>query len=75
MCNLNNLFQRVWLLLKQCETLIKTYGFKCYDDLPIVSFSDYQLSSLYSKLEKNRLFIELRKQDKIYIVCEILKSS
>lgn len=58
----------MWLLLKRCETLIKTYGFKCYDDLYIVSFADATLSNLYSKLEKNRLFIELKKQEKIIIV-------
>ncbi len=59
---------RVWLLLKRCEYLIQSYGFKSYEDLSIVSYSNNEQQAFFTKLEKNRLFIELKRQERMFIV-------
>ena len=62
---------RIWLVLKRCEILAQSYGFKCSDELYLASFLSDDLSQVYSKLEKNRIFIELKKQDKVFIMITI----
>ena len=62
---------RVKLILKRCELLAASYGFSCFDELSILSFQNDDIFQFYSKLEKNRLFIELKKQDKIFIMLTV----
>jgi hypothetical protein len=68
--NLNQLLLnlRVWLLLKRCESLIQSYGFKAYDDMSMVAFSNDEQQAFFAKLDKNRLFIELKRQERMFIV-------
>jgi hypothetical protein len=63
---------RLYLLLKRCQSLIQSYGFKCDDDLCIVAYSNNEQQVFFAKLEKNRLFIELKKQERMYIVRVLL---
>ncbi|CAF0796799.1 unnamed protein product [Brachionus calyciflorus] len=62
---------RIWLLLRRCETIIRSYGFRCHEELHITSFASNDLMNMYNKLEKNKIFVELKKQEKIFIVITI----
>ncbi|RMZ95698.1 mediator of RNA polymerase II transcription subunit 14-like [Brachionus plicatilis] len=62
---------RIWLLLKRCQTIIRSYGFKCHEEVHITSFIDTDIMNLYNRLEKNRIFVELKKQERIFIMVTI----
>ena len=42
--------------------------FKCTYDLPIVLFGDDEIGNYFNKIEKNRLFFQLKKTEKTFIV-------
>lgn len=50
--------------------MIRSYGFRCHDEVHIASFLDTNLMNSFNKFEKNRLFIELKKQEKTFIVID-----
>ena len=55
-------------MLKRCEISLRHLSYKCTNDLPIVSFSDDETANYFNKIEKNRLFFQLKRNQKTYIV-------
>lgn len=56
--------------MKRIKLFAAQFGFRSYDDLFILNYATPELLSDFTKLEKNRLFIELNKQEN-YIVVNI----
>jgi hypothetical protein len=46
---------RIWLLLKRCETLAQSYGFKCSDELYLASFASAQMSQVYGEMDTKKI--------------------
>ena len=59
---------RVSLLLKRCESLAQCRGFRCTDQLAILYYVNDETHDLYAKLDKARLFVELKRHENVYIV-------
>lgn len=55
-------------MLKRCEISLRHLSYKSTYDLPIVHFADEEMGTYFSKIEKNRLFFQLKKAEKTYIV-------
>ena len=59
---------RTWFMLKRCEISLRHLSYKCTYDLPIVLFGDDEIGNYFNKIEKNRLFFQLKKTEKTFIV-------
>lgn len=65
---------RSWFMLKSCEISLRHLSYKCTYELPIVSYSEDYVASLYSKIEPNRLYLQLKKHESTYMVNKAILS-